>query len=405
MRLYSATCRGPRCHIRYMQEDFPKLSSIPASLGRGTHKDIRIWTSYGAKHFYQPALSAEKPGKGLAECADSLGSERWRQICYIRWDLQTNMVPSVYDELRSGTTNNRGDGAIFKPPTVGSVAFRMKRQTWKPVFNSTLMATASLHQCGGFKEDVPVGSSLLTSARDRLESANDVYVTPVPLRQPAFHPGSRVDLYERETIGGNGRTLWYPGTIDKYDVGAIFSTIATKDCVEPERECIKEKAVSTRQRQFKSAIRPTYQILVDRVPCLGIGLCLRSEEGQIKRKIIGIGKERAKAAKNPDWKEPDEVVYSAEGEHNCRKRDQANLGPSGTARGTGRRRRGITVGLANRLTAAKTQCHEIVVPIASDGGTGFRQPDNPDNGKYTTKLPSCKRKSNELGTSGNEKDP
>ncbi len=42
-----------------------------------------------------------------------------------------------------------------------------------------------------------MGSSLLTSARDRLESSNDVYVTSVPLRQPAFQPDSRVDIYEK----------------------------------------------------------------------------------------------------------------------------------------------------------------------------------------------------------------
>ncbi len=30
--------------------------------------------------------------------------------------------------------------------------------------------------------------------------------------------------------------------------------------------------------------------------------------------IIDIGKGRAKAATNPDWKEPDEVVYSVDGE-------------------------------------------------------------------------------------------
>ncbi len=38
---------------------------------------------------------------------------------------------------------------------------------------------------------------------------------------------------------------------------------ATKDCVELERECIKKaSSIYTTKRQFKTAIRPTYQILV-----------------------------------------------------------------------------------------------------------------------------------------------
>ncbi|KAK0485237.1 hypothetical protein IW261DRAFT_1591425, partial [Armillaria novae-zelandiae] len=151
---------------------------------------------------------------------------------------------------------------------------------------------------------------------------------------------------------------------------------------------------------------------------------------------------RAKAAKNPDRKELDEVVYSVEGEcritggpaenqqredgaHICRKRNLANLGPPGTARGTGQRRRGITVGRAtkihktfmssgtavitakysrqalrkmtdmglsaqrfqlgmvesghtikakDRLMAVKTQCHERVVHITTDGVQDSERP-------------------------------
>ncbi|KAK0235930.1 hypothetical protein EDD85DRAFT_937833 [Armillaria nabsnona] len=173
---------------------------------------------------------------------------------------------------------------------------------------------------------------------------------------------------------------------------------ATKDCVELERECIKKaSSIYTTKRQFKTAIRPPYQILTEKNLH-----SLRSEEGQIKRKIIGIGKGRAKAAKNPDWKEPNEVVYSVDARLPedtaymwVRKiyRHAEMVGPycypfalfSAAGRGirltsvhraqlggTGRRRRGITVGLANRLKAVKTQCHEIVVPIATDGGTGLQ---------------------------------
>ncbi|KAK0193808.1 hypothetical protein F5146DRAFT_1182636 [Armillaria mellea] len=228
------------------------------------------------------------------------------------------MAPSVYDEIRSGTTNNRRDGAVVTSiinwTTITSdPLILLPSQIFKL---PTPMATASLHQCGGFKEDVPVGSSLLTSARDRLESANDVF------------PGGTCDPMQWGRTRSEGMIAMY-GSCNG-GMTALNQSGSTS----------QKKAVSTRQ---SDNLKPLYVLLiksyyacpwdeysrwqleqeVDQVTCLGIGLWLcqkrqknlhsiRSEEGQIKRKIIGVGKGRAKAAKNPDRKEPGEVVYSIE---------------------------------------------------------------------------------------------